>query len=83
MITLQSNNKLTPIKNVDFGIIQYNLNRDLIPKNVFNFTNNRPNDKIQKIHSKLIDIRKRIYKLKNIYYTKTQIFVIFLQIFNF
>ena len=51
MITLQSNNKLTPIKNVDFGIIQYNLNRDLIPKNVFNFTNNRPNDKIQKVCS--------------------------------
>ena len=33
------------------GIIQYNLNRDLIPKNSFDFTNNKPNDKIQKVCS--------------------------------
>ena len=30
------------------GIIQYNLNRDLIPKNSFNFTKYRLNDLIQK-----------------------------------
>ena len=33
------------------GIIQYNLNRDLIPKNSFNFPNNTPNDKVHKIKS--------------------------------
>ena len=30
------------------GIIQYNLNRDLIPKNSFYFTNITPNDLVQK-----------------------------------
>ena len=45
------------------GIIQYNLNRDLIPKNSFNFTKYRLNDLIQK-KKLIIGNRKMIYKSK-------------------